>query len=539
MSEMKNINGIFADQIFHSGKIVTVDDTFSIAESFAIKDGRFQAVGKDNEIMSLAGPKTQKCDLKGNTVIPGLIDSHIHFQFVAEESIFVSLAGVNSIVDIAKRIEEAVKKTRKGEWIRCAMVSSYFYLELEEKRRPNRWDLDHVSPDNPVYIEGPHHCYVNSYALRLAGVTRDTTQPPGAVVMPGEQGPIEKDPKTGEPTGIFREASGKSLVSKLLPPVTHSDRVKGYKATAKRLNSRGLTSILQAGALFEEFRALQEIWSKEELTLRIYSLFFIDFDKVRPLEEDLEIIQNLAAFASARGFGDDMLKIGGIGEIIFNGIMSRDKLKSLSIEAAKNNLRVGVHAHMPMGGKALDDLMEVWEEVNEEVPIADKRFIILHATFPKEDTFEKVKKMNLVGSCQNAFLYAQPEQIKLGEGRPAYSPRSWLDNGIPVGIGSDSVSSNGTLWDPFINIHHAVTRISRNGVVLKDGQNITIEEALKCYTINNAILTFEEDVKGSIQTGKIADFVVLEKDILTCPIDEVKDMRVLMTVVGGKVVYEA
>lgn len=534
---MINSNGIYADKIFHSGKIVTVDESFSIAEAFAIKDGKFQAVGSDKEILALSGPKTEKHDLSGKTVIPGLIDSHIHFPFVAEESIFVSLAGVKSIVEMAERIGKAIKKTKKGEWIRCAMLNSYFYLELEEQRRPNRWDLDPVSPENPVYIEGAHHCYINSYALKLAGVTRDTPQPPGAVVMPGEQGPIEKDPKTGEPTGIFREASGKSLVTKLLPQITHDDRVRGYKKTVKRLNSRGLTGILNGGALYDDLRALQEIWSKEELTLRIYSLFFIDFDEVRSLEEDIEIIKNLAAFASARGFGDSMLRIGGIGEIIFNGIMPRDKLKSLSIEAAKNNLRVGVHAHMPMGGKALDELLEVWEEVNEEVPITDKRFIIIHATFPGEDTFEKVKKLNLVGSCQN-FLYAQPEQVSLGKGRPAYSPRSWLDNGIPVGIGSDSVSTNGLLWDPFINIHHAVTRISRNGVVLKDGQNITIEEALRCYTINNAILTFEEDVKGSIEPGKYADFVVLEKDILTCPIDEVKDMKVLMTAVGGKIVYQ-
>jgi predicted amidohydrolase YtcJ len=536
---MAELEGIFADSIFHSGKIITVDQKFSISEAFAVKNGRFLAVGKDSTIMSLAGPKTEMYNLKGKAVVPGLIDSHIHFQLVAQERMFVSLEGVKSIADIARRIGEAAKKAKKGEWIRTSLVSSYIDLELEERRRPNRWDLDPVSPNNPVYIEGPHHCHVNSYALKLAGITKDTPQPPGAVVMPGEQGPIEKDPKTGEPTGVFREAGAMSLISKLLPQVNHDLRVRGYEETVKRFNARGLTSILQAGAHPEDLRALQELWSKKRLNLRIYSLFFIDFGEVKSLEEDLDIIRNLASFASARGFGDDRLRIGGIGEIIFNGIMPREKLKDLSLEAARNGLRVGVHAHMPRGGKALDELLEVWEEVNEEIPIADKSFIILHATFPKKETFGKVKRLNLSATCQTAFLYAQPEQVKLGEGRPAYSPRPWLDNGIPVGLGSDSVSSNGTLWDPFVNLWHAVTRISRNGVVVKDGQNITREEALRCYTLNNARITFEDEVKGSIEAGKYADFVVLEKDLLTCPIDDVKDMKVLMTVVDGKTVYES
>ncbi len=536
---MGSSTNFFAEQIFYNGNIITVDQKFSVAEAFAVKDGKFLFVGDDSEILKIAGPKTKKFDLKGKTVIPGLIDSHIHLQFVAEERMFVSLEGVKSINEIVKRIEKAVKQTNKGEWIRTAMVSSFIDLEIEDKRKPNRWDLDPVSPDNPVYIEGPHHCYVNSYALKLANVDRDTPQPPGSPVMPGEDEMIAKDPKTGEPTGEFREAAAKSLVYKLLPPVDHETFVKGFKETIKRLNSRGLTSILNAGSNYVHLKALQELWSKRELNLRIFSLFFIDFEEVKSLEEDLEIIRNLSSFASARGFGDNMLKIGGIGEIIYNGIMPREKLKGLSLEAAKNNLRVGVHAHTPMGGKAVDDLLEIWEEVNNKWPINDKRFIILHATFPKKETYKKVKELNLAASCQTTFLYQLPDLLKVGKGRPGYSPREWLDNGINVGLGSDSVSgSGGVPWDPFLNIWHAVTRKSRTGFVIKDGQNITREEALKCYTKNNAWITFEEDVKGSIEPGKYADFVVIEKNILACPIDEIKDIKVLMTVVGGKIVFE-
>jgi predicted amidohydrolase YtcJ len=531
--------GVLADQVFVSGKVVTVDSDFSTAEAFAIKGDKFLQVGTNSEILALAGPETKKYDLKGKTVIPGLMDSHIHFQYVTEGSVYLSLGGVRSIADIVKRIGEVAKNAKEGEWIRTAMVSSYIDLELKEGRKPNRWDLDPVSPKNPVYIEGAHHCYVNSYALRLAGITRDTPQPPGNPVMPGETEMIVKDPRTGEPTGELREAAAKSLVYRLLPHPEHDSLLRGFRDTIRLFNSRGLTSILQPGVFHEDLRALQELWSRKELNLRIYSLFFIDFGEIKSLEEDLEIIRNLASFASARGFGDDMLRIGGIGEIIFNGIMPREKLKHLSLEAAKNNLRVGVHAHAPMGGKALDELLEIWEEVNEECPIVDKRFIILHATFPGKGTFEIVKKLNLAASCQTTFVYQKPEQVKWGGGRPGYSPRAWLDNGINVGLGSDSISrSDGLPWDPFQNMWHAITRMSRKGAVLRDGQNISREEALKCYTINNAWITFDENVKGSIEPRKLADFVVLEKDILTCSVDEVKNMKVLMTAVGGRIIYE-
>lgn len=536
---MKEHNNFFPDQIFYSGKIITVDQDFSITEALAIKDGKFFATGTESEILDIAGPKTERFNLKGKTVIPGLIDSHLHLQFVSEERMFVSLEGVKSIKDIVKRIESAVKNAKKGEWIRTAMVSSFIDQEIEDERKPNKWDLDPISPENPVYIEGPHHCYVNSYALNLANITKDTPQPFGTPVTKGEKEMIVKDPKTGEPTGEFRETSAKSLVYKLLPSIELETYVKGFRDTILRLNSRGLTSLLIPGTNYDHLKALQSLWAKNELNMRIYSLFFIDFEEVKSLEEDIEIIRNLAAFASARGFGDNMLRIGGIGEIIFNGIMPRDKLKKLSLEAARNNLRIGVHAHAPMGGEAVDELMDVWEEVNEECSIADKRFIILHATFPKKETFDKVKELNLAATCQTTFLYQSPDMINWGKGRPGYSPRPWLDNSINVGLGSDSVSgSGGVHWEPFLNIWHAVTRKSRKGFVIKDGQNITREEALKCYTRNNAWITFEENVKGSIEPGKYADFVVIDRDILTCPIDDIKDTKVLMTVIGGKVVFE-
>jgi predicted amidohydrolase YtcJ len=537
---LRKLEEEFADQTYYGGKVVTVDDKFSIFEAFAVRDGRFIAVGTDEEIQAFTGPKTFRYDLEGRTVIPGLIDSHNHLPHIAEKEMFVSLEGVESIADITKRIEDAVNNVQKGEWVRGAKVSSYIGLELKERRRPNRWDLDVVSPDNPVYIDGAHHAYVNSYALRLAGVTRDTPQPYGRGCIPGEEDPIEKDPESGEPTGVLREAGAKGLVSKLLPPVKHEARTGAFRSIMSQYNARGLTSILQPGASYEDLKALQELWSRKELTTRIYALFYIDYDgEVRPLDEDIQIIRNLAAFASARGFGDEMLKIGGIGELIFNGIMPREKLKNLSIEAAKNGLRVGVHAHTPLGGKALDELLDVWEEVNREYPISDKRFIILHATYPTRETFEKVKKLNLDASCQTAFVYVWPEIVKADkEGRPAYSPRAWLDNGIPVGLGSDACGTGGHPWDPFLNMWHAVTRISRTGFAVNDGQNITREEALRCYTINNARITFEEDLKGSIEPRKLADFVVLENDILTCPIDGLKKTEVLMTVVGGRVVYE-
>lgn len=525
--------GMFPDLILYNGKIITVDKDFSVAEAVAIRGDRLIAVGEDREVKALAGLDTRMLDLKGKTVIPGLIDSHVHVTMVAPDLLLPSLEGSTSIADIVKVVGGEARRRGRGEWIvtrtaPMAYISSY----LMENRFPTRWDLDPVSPSNPVYI-GTSHCgIVNSYALKILNITGDTPQPEG--------GEIEKDPETGEPTGRLIEAGAMELAMKRIPPATQEQRLEGILEICRQFNEWGITSVLNLNASHEDLRALQELRLRGKLTLRVYNYFAIDYPMTKPLEEDLKIINNLASFASYRGFGDEMLEIGGIGEIIFNGVMSREKLKRISLEAAKHNLRVGVHAVWKE--EALDDLLEVWEEVNREVDITDKRFHILHGTFPIEENIEKIKRMKLVVSCQPSFLYSSYESIK--DINPARKPvplRFWLDNGVQTGLSTDYPYGSGFTLpgaNPMYIIYYAVTGKDRNGKVHDPDQVISREEALRCYTIYNAYITFEEDLKGSIEPGKLADLVVLDRDILTCEEEEIKEVKPLMTIIGGKPVYE-
>ncbi|MEM3608429.1 MAG: amidohydrolase [Candidatus Bathyarchaeia archaeon] len=524
---------MFPDFILYNGKIITVDEDFSIAEAVAIWRDRFIAVGSDSEVRSLAGPDTRMLDLKRRTVIPGLIDSHVHITMVAPDLLLPSLEGSTSIADIVKVIEGEARRRESGEWIvtrtaPMAYISSY----LRENRFPTRWDLDPVSPNNPVYIGTSHRGIVNSYALKILNITKDTPQPDG--------GKIEKDPKTGEPTGGLIEAGAMELALRQIPSATQEQRSEGILRICRQFNEWGITSVLNLNASYEDLRVLQELRLKGELTLRIYNYFAIDYPTTKPLEEDLKIIDNLASFASYRGFGDEILKIGGIGEIIFNGVMPREKLKRISIKAAKHNLRVGVHAVWKE--KALDELLDLWEEVNEEVDITDKRFHILHGTFPIKENIKKIKRMKLVVSCQPSFLYSSYNSIRsINPARKPVPLKFWLENSVQTGLSTDYPYGAGFTLpgaNPMYIIYYAVTGKDREGKVHDPDQVISREDALRCYTIYNAYITFEENLKGSIEPGKLADLVVLDKDILTCEEEEIKEIKPLMTMVGGKVVYE-
>jgi predicted amidohydrolase YtcJ len=204
--------------------------------------------------------------------------------------------------------------------------------------------------------------------------------------------------------------------------------------------------------------------------------------------------------------------------------------------AAKNNLRVAVH---DTGGRAIDVVLDTWEEINHEIPIADKRWVNVHCQFPSEKNIKQVKRLGTLIPTQTIFLYTMGSGYIKYYGREvadtAIPVKEWLKNGIPIGLGSDAPINP---YNPILGIWHACTRIANTGEVIGSEQRITPAEALKCYTINNAYFSFEEDIKGSIEPGKLADLVVLENDILTCPLNEIKDTRVLMTMVGGKVVYE-
>jgi predicted amidohydrolase YtcJ len=524
--------------IVYGGKILTVDEVFTITEAVAIKDDKFIAVGADDEILALADATTKIINLKGKTAMPGIIDSHNHMSKVAPGVLLPLFTlsgslrplGINSISDLVSVIGKEAAQKREGEWIQTSMVNMpSISTDLKENRYPNRWDLDPVSPDNPVYISATHAGIINSYALKLLNITKETPQPEG--------GEIVKDPDTGEPTGVLSEAPAMGLATNCLPVASEQEIIEAEIKLCQEYNKVGLTSIQEHGINSTALAALQTAKVRDEITCRLYVHYEMDWPQVKSLEYDLDMIKRLHSFANYKGFGDTILKIGGIGEIVFNGVMSEEKLRKIVHEAVKNDLRVGVHAHYPQGGKSLDKCLAIFEEINDEMPkFKDQRHLILHGTFPKSDTFDICKRLNLFVSCQTGFLYTHPWWADLDKTRTALPIRDWLDHGIKVGLSSDAPVNP---INPFWGMWHAITRTNPDGMIHCPDQRITREEAIKCYTIHNAYGSFEENVKGSIETGKLADIVVLDNDILTCPIEEIKDIRVLLTIVGGRIVYQS
>ncbi|MEM3627550.1 MAG: amidohydrolase [Candidatus Bathyarchaeia archaeon] len=522
--------------ILKNGKIVTVDGQFSIQDAVAIADKWIIAVGSDREVCKLGTAKTKEIDLKGKIVIPGFIDTHVHLTSAAPQFTLPSLEEATSIADITRVIENEAKKSKSGEWIvtRPATVTQ-LSTNLRERRLPNRWDLDSAAPNNPVYVGSGPLGIVNTYTLKLLGITKDTPQPEG--------GEIKKDPVTGEPTGVLEGAGAMELVTRHLPPLTREHKKSSIMELCGKFNSWGVTTVVNVSAYLEDFAILQELRLENKLTIRMDLLHAIDYPETLPLEENLAIIRNLSAFAYHRGFGDDMLKISGIGEIIFNGIMPEEKLKQISLEAAKHHLRVGAHAHHPQGGKALENLLNIWSEVNNEVPLADRQFFLLHGSFTDKNLCERVKKLKLAVSCQPSFLYNMYDLFRaLDPSRTPMPLREWLDSSIPISFGTDYPFSGGyeypTGGNPMFGIYNAISRKIVAGDVRDPEQKITREEALRCYTINGAYAIFEEKTRGSIEPGKLADLVILDRDILTCPEEEIKKTKVLMTICDGRIVYE-
>jgi hypothetical protein len=559
----------YCDTILYNGKIVTVDKDFPIAEAVAIGGGKFLKVGGNVEVRVLAAPETKEIDLRGKMVVPGFIDSHPHMIHagMGRASVSVPLMGLHSIEAIKKRIAEWVGKTPPGEWVVTTPVGDppdYFNLPdiLEEKRWPTRWDLDEVSPNTTVYITSPITVFqpaiMNSYGLKIMGVTKDTPSEEKGVH-------IVKDPETGEPNGqlhgmhLWSYGSFYWKLMAMLPQPTFEQLITGVKARIKEFNAAGVTTGYEGHVTgLRELLLCKELWSRDELTMRVYFAYEVD---VRKSVDEIESWMKDLAHATGSGFGDDRLMIGGItvsidGPRVFGVCLTHrpyldpygkqttgvqqvptDKLKEIALLAAKNNLRMNIQAS---GDKAIDIALEAYEEVNRQIPIKDRRWVIQHIPMPSQDNINKCKELGIAITTVSNFEFARgPETSpkKLGIDYIAmFVPfRRWLDTGVLV-----AQSTDGEHYQPMFTIWQSLKRISgRTGEeFMNANKEITQEEALRLYTINGAQVLFWEDKLGSIEVGKLADLVVLDNDILTCPLDEIKDTKVLMTMVGGEVVYE-
>jgi predicted amidohydrolase YtcJ len=549
------------DLILHNGRIITVNSAFDIEQAIAVRGDRIMAVGDDESVLELAGSGTRVIDLDGHAVIPGLIDDHVHLiNNAISFYLGVGIPLVDSIEGMVAKIKQRIDRTPPGEIVYTS--SGWLPTQLKENRPPTRYDLDPVSPDNPVVVLGGHSIYLNSFALEKAGITRDTPSPEG--------GTIVKDPETGEPTGRLVENASR-LAARIVTSsdtetwrifgagaATHQQKLEALREAQKKLNAVGITSIREPGLTAEDMRVYQQLRDDGELTIRVSMSYSLD-----TYESAEALIEQLETWGVSTGFGDTMLRLDGIGEFGIDGgfeaaLMSEpyanvpgnedpahyyglqriptDKYREVMEAMSRLGWRSTSHI---VGDRGLDVVLDAWEAANAVRPITSKRWVVEHAHYTRPDQFERIKNLGAVISTQfHPYMAAQNMVYFWGEERAgkAMRMRDWLDAGLIVGGGSD--------WtllpaNPFWMLYFWVTRDTRLGGVTGPDQRISREEALQVMTRNNAYITFEEDIKGALEPGKLADLVVLSDDYLTVPEAEIRDISPLLTVVGGKIVYDA
>jgi len=480
-----------------------------------------------------------------------------------------SLRGLKSIGKIQGVIRGLAEHFPPGRWIVTSPIGDppYFFNvpeNLEERRYPNRWDLDEAAPHHPVCITAPvcrvpNAAVLNSRALELMGVSKET---------PSEQGNvrIERDPKTGEATGVIYGMSPIYNMSpffhhfmSILPPMPYAMKVEGVKNLIDLYIASGITGVYEAHyATSEELKVLMDLWSDRNLRLRCY--FVHEVDTRKPMEE-IEVSLRELVHARGSGFGDDHLKIGGIcisldGPIWHGLACTRkpykdpygrmtqglllcpmDKLRRIAFLAAENDLRL----HTCFGGdRAFDLALQVYDEVNREIPIRDKRWVVEHCIVAHSDQMDRCRELGLtVTTCTN-FLWGKGiEVFEERMGKEVFDQvlplRRWLDSGVQVAQSTDYGP-----YMPMFTLWQSLARVAglTGKSFLTPGQKISRQEALTIYTNNGARAMFWEDELGSIETGKLADMVVLGDDILTCEEDRIKDIQVEMTLIGGKVEYQ-
>jgi predicted amidohydrolase YtcJ len=547
-----------AEIIYYNGHLVTVWDARPIAEAVAIRGDRFLAVGSNQEVLQTADARTKKIDLHGRTVLPGLNDSHTHPLMAALSEREEPLPALNSIADIQAYIRRRAAISPSGKVI---FIPKVFAPRLKEHRYPTRYELDAAASDRPVLADNGYAGVVNSFLLGKLNINRDTPQP--------ANGKIIKDEK-GEPTGLILGAPQLLQDYRREDTVTPDELWRALKSMQQAYNRVGITSTIDRGQGPEGFRAYQELRRRGELTVRSFVTYRIS-GQGTPAQAREEVKR----IPFVTGWGDDWLRVGSLkivmdgGVLIgtaylrepygrqtgvygyddpeYRGVLAVPRENVIEIARAANELGWQMTAHVT-GGGSLDVLLDAYEAVDREHSIRDRRFTVTHGNFPNAQAIARARKLGVVFDCQPMWHHLDAPVLKgvLGAERMAdFLPlRSLFDAGVIVAGGSDHMvrfdprlSINP--YHPFFGMWMAITRQTVDGTVINPEQRITRDQALRMWTMNGAYLSFEEKIKGSIEPGKLADLVVISKDYLSCPEDQIKEIEALLTVVDGKEVYRA
>jgi len=531
-----------ADLMITNGKVWTVDKSLPRAQAIAVFGDRIVAVGSTTEIDSWRGPRTQVIDAGGKLVLPGFNDAHVHFVSGGMQLDNVQLKDASSAPEFARLIGERAKITPPGEWI---LGGNWDETRWTPTSIPTKQLFDELTADNPVFVTryDGHMGVANSVALRLAGITAQTQDPSGGVIVRDAQ---------GNPTGALKDAAA-DLVYKVIPPLTHDQRVRIVKRAMAHAASLGVTSVQQMSADYEDIAVYDELLQRCELITRIYAA---------PL---ISQVNDLAKIGVRHAFGGPYLRIGalkgfadgslGSGTAYFyepflnqgdnHGLLS-DEMHPISLmrdrmmNADAAGLQLCTHA---IGDQGISIILDLYAEVAKAHGDSDRRFRIEHAQHMAAKDFARFAELHVIASVQpyHAIDDGRFAEAHIGHDRSSrtYAFRTFLEHGVRLALGTD--------WevaplDPMQTVYAAVTRATLDGQNPSGWfpeQKLTVPEAIEAYTMGSAYAEFQDTVKGSITPGKLADLVVLSDDIFTIQPEKIRDVHMLKTILGGKVVFDA
>ncbi len=546
--------------ILYNGKVVTVDREFSIAEAVAISGDRITAVGTNGEVRSLAASDTRLVDLEGKTVLPGLIDTHTHPLGAALYEFDHAVPEMETVADVLDYFRQRARVVPEGSWIRLQQV---FITRLREQRYPTRAELDEAAPNHAAYFRTGPDASLNSLALELSGIDKDFRIPQGAL------GRIERD-ADGEPTGIIRSGAHLIKFEESQRAPTREDQRRRLRELLAAYNRVGLTSIADRNASPEAVGLYEELLGRNELTARVFVSAAINAQA--PLEDIEASIAKLARHPRHR-YGP-MLWLRGIKFFLDGGMLTGSaymrepwgvsdvysitdpdyrglrfvppgKTYAILRLALRHGLQPTAHS---VGDGAVHALIDAYEEINDEFRVRDMRPCITHSNFMSPEAVQRMAEIGIVADLQPAWLERDGATLlkQFGEARLRYFQpyKSLRDAGVIVGGGSDHMQKIGDMrsinpYNPFFGMWIALTRQPRwTDVTLQPEQRITRQDAIRLYTANNAYITFTENEKGSLEVGKLADLIVLDRDILECPVEDVKRVQVERAYLGGRLVHE-
>ena len=554
-----------ADLVVLNGKIVTVNPHSSIVEAAAVREGRFVAVGANSKVKKLVGDRTRVIDARGKTVVPGLIETHVHAIGVARDEAVQPFVQLSSIAEIQQWVRQQAQSTPKDEWIQIPRID---LTRLREGRLPARSELDAAAAEHPVVFNwqyGSRQIQVlNTAALRAANITRDTPDPTGGKTK------IVKDAQ-GEPTGVLENPGGLTSKFRQSKPVSDEAFLAALKAVHRAYNRIGITSVIERNSNVEGYRTYEKLKAAGELAVR--ATVTIGYGARNTTEEAEKFIRELPF---RFGDGDDWVRVGPLkifvdGGILYGTAYMREPYGpegnqfygftdpghrgtvNFTAERIENMMRAAHRSGWQMcshvtGDGGVDLVLDALERVNRDIPVKDRRYTLIHAYFPNPTAIRRAAELGVCVDTQPAWYYKDGDALAkaLGEDRLKHfiGLADWRKGGLKVAINSDhmhGIDPNKSLnpFNPFLAMYVAVTRRTESGRVIGPEQRVSREQALRMATIDAAYLSFDEKRKGSIEVGKLGDLVLLSDDLLTCDAERIKDIQPLATVVGGKVVHDA